>query len=65
MILYDLFKVLDTQLIKCTVIACALNSDTTILDNGDLCMVDNKAMYYIVDRITIKDKTLFIYVIER
>lgn len=65
MILFDLFKVLDTQSIKCTVIACSLNSDTTILDNDDLCMADNKVMYYLVDRITLKDKTLFIYVIER
>lgn len=69
MILYDLFKVLDMTNTKCTVIANSKTEARTILVDDNLCMIDNKALYYLVDRIRVckKDKHLLLVidVIER
>lgn len=66
MILYELFKVLDPITTrKCTVIIQNSNKDDVILKDIDLTYVDNKAMYYLVDRIVINANYLTIYTIEK
>lgn len=70
MLLYELFKVLDERFCRCTVIAETTKVEKTILEDGVLSDVDNKAMYYIVDRIDIINRHLSsplvkIYVIAR
>lgn len=53
MILYDLFKVLNEDYCRCTVIVETTKTEKTVLENGHLCNVDNKVLYYIVDEIKV------------
>lgn len=56
MLLYELFKVLDMDYSKCTVVVNSDAGSKTILEDGYLSEVSNKALYYIVDRIRVYDR---------